>query len=111
MDVSKLSLLSDDALRTLNNAVVQILRQRQTAKQREAANQLHFGGIASFYSRKDGKTIKIRVDRMNLKTVSGTEVDPITHKPTSRTWRVSPSLLTAVITPAADQPRSGVATF
>ncbi|WP_162098833.1 hypothetical protein [Cupriavidus taiwanensis] len=110
MDVSKLRLLSDDALRTLNHAVVGVIRERQAAKQREVAISLRIGGIASFYSRKDGKTVKIRIDRLNMKTVSGTEVDPTTHKPTFRTWRVSPSLLTAEHA-RSDKPLSGAATF
>ena len=89
MDLIKLELLSSEALQAVRDKCIDVLTKRR-------ASTLRRGAIGWFMDGKGGKRF-LYVDRINTKTVSGHEVDPITHKRlNTTTWRVSPNLLNIV---------------
>lgn len=94
---AKLEALSTEQLRALNQQVVGVLKGRYTAAAMQKARQFRVGQQARFLSSKTYQYVTIRIDRINTKTVSGTELDA-TGRPTHRTWRVSPGLLSGVAT-------------
>jgi len=92
MDLSKLELMTTDALRAIRDKCEAVLTTR-------VDNQLRSGSIASFKDR-DGSIRYLRVNRVNGKSVSGVECDPTTYGAISTTrWRVGRSLLTVIANP------------
>jgi hypothetical protein len=69
------------------------LKAAHTAKSVEAGARFRPGDVAQFYCAKKGRTITIKINKINLKSVNGTDVA------TGTPWRVSPQLLKPV--PAA----------
>lgn len=93
-DTSRLKDMSTDALRELNGAIVDAIRQRQSQRQWEAARNLDVGLTARFTS-KQGHNVTVRVDKINSKSVNCTELN-LDGSPSNRTWRVAPTLLSVV---------------
>jgi hypothetical protein len=91
MDHAKLNVLSTETLMELNNAIVGILRQRQTQKQVMAGSKFRVGQRAMFVS-KYGHLVNVVIDKINTKSINCTEVD-VSGKRLPKTWRVAPSLL------------------
>lgn len=89
---SHLNGMSNEALRSLNRMVVDVLRQRQTAEAFEKSRQFRIGQMVKF-SDKYGRPVTMRIERINTKTVSGVVECPITKRKTN--WRVHPSFLSA----------------
>lgn len=89
MDFSKtklLELMSSEMLIALRDKCVEVLAKRKAAALRR-------GAVGWFIDRAGDKR-HIYVTRINAKTVSGYEVDPVTRKRINQTtWRVSPALL------------------
>jgi hypothetical protein len=88
MDMSKLrtvfQALTADQLRQANRELVHILRFKDAQEQQAAARQFNVGDVVEFQSK--GRMVRIRVDRFNTKSLSGTVVGGLA------TWRVAPSL-------------------
>ncbi|MFT4064322.1 hypothetical protein [Paraburkholderia sp.] len=112
MDIAKLQALSTYTLRQLNTNIVAILRHRQAQKQIEAGSKLRIGGRATFVSR-DGRTVHVVVDKINVKSANCTMVDEATgRRIESGKWRVAPSLLTPFGAAAgSDRPSTRPATW
>ncbi len=99
MDLSRLESMSSEGLQAIRDKCVEVLAARR-------ATSLRRGCIAWFL---DGKGMKrtIRVERINTKTVSGREIDPITLQTLGGLgWRVTPSVLNMVGEPAPPKPAS-----
>lgn len=90
-----LSGLSIDELRVLNSEVVNKIKWRHSLECRQKMAEINVGSIAKFYSKKLGRTVYIRVDKINSTTVSATECDELGNI-TGLNWRVSPTFLTLV---------------
>lgn len=75
-------------LRAHYDAVLAELKYRQTQRQARAAEAFRPGDVVQFTS-KYGTPISIRVERVNIKTLVGTELDNPALK-----WRVAPTLCT-----------------
>jgi len=90
---AQLNSMSTEALRNLNNMVVGVLRQRQTTEAYEKARKFSIGQMVNFKD-KWGRPVTMRVERINVKTVSGYSIDPVTERRTN--WRVAPSFLSPV---------------
>jgi hypothetical protein len=89
MDLSKLESMSSEALQAIRDKCIDVLGKRK-------GNSLRRGAVGWFLDRQNAKRY-IYVERINQKTVSGYEVDPITRARISLTsWRVSPNLLNMV---------------
>lgn len=87
--------MSKAELLALNDQIVQRIRHLQTTEAISASYKLRVGQKASFYSRKHCRTIMIRIDKINTKTVHGTELDDF-GQPLSwgGKWKVGTTLLT-----------------
>lgn len=83
-------------LRQLNSMVVGRLNNLRSVEQLQAMNKLRIGSTVEFTSSKQHRTVRMRVDRLNTKTVSGTELDRNTNMPLMSTWKVPPSMLTVI---------------
>lgn len=90
--LQSVSSLGVDQLRELNKEVVERMRYRDRIKQQSAARAIRVGDLMRFNS-KYGSIKTIRVEKINTKTVSGTEIQDGTV--TRNQWRVSPSMLFA----------------
>lgn len=84
--------LSSESLQTIRDKAGEILKAR-------GATALRRGAIGWFLDRAGTKRF-MQVRRINAKTISGIEVDPVTFAPIAgrSTWRVSPNLLNMVLT-------------
>ena len=90
-----LKTLTEDQLRLVNRMVVDQIREVQRQKARGVLTALHVGQQVYFYSRKDGgRKIQLEIDRINDKTVTGTELLPDGSRG-FMTWRVGATLLRA----------------
>lgn len=83
--------LGGEDLRALYDFILPRLKAASAVKTMQAAAQYRPGDVAQFFSAKHGRTIKIIIDRINTKTVSGTEVVEAGRRGTQ--WRVSPQFL------------------
>lgn len=89
MDLTKLESMSSEALQAIRDKCVEVLGNRRS-------NSLRRGAVGWFLDRNNAKRF-LYVERINAKTVSGYEVDPITRvRVNTTTWRVSPNLLNIV---------------
>lgn len=92
MDLSKLELMTTEALRAIQQKCQAVLATR-------VDNSLRSGTIVSFKDR-DGSIRYLKVARVSEKSVSGVECDPVTFGVISTTkWRVGITLLTVVANP------------
>lgn len=91
---SMLNAMSEQELRDLNARIVTIIKERMRITQMEKASEFRVGQRVSFPD-KDGMTRLLRITRINTKSVSGFEIDPVTGVEGHRQWRVAPSLLSA----------------
>lgn len=97
MDLTKLESMSSEALQAIRDRCVEVLTSRK-------ANSLRRGGVAWFFD-KEGRKRTMLVERINAKSVSGREIDPVTlQKLGGTTWRVSPALLNVIGEPAPAKP-------
>lgn len=85
LDLSQLATLSSESLNMLKKEVSLILRKRSCKI-----------GSVSWFMDKSGNKRFIRITGVNPKTVSGIEVDWVTHAPKTGKWRVSHDCLTSV---------------
>lgn len=83
LDLSQLATLSNDSLTKLKQECSLLLRKRSCK----------VGAVATFMD-KSGNKRYIRITGVNPKTVSGVEVDGLTHAPKTGKWRVSHDCLT-----------------
>ena len=89
MDLSKLEMMGSDTLQAIRDKCVEVLAARRE-------NSLRRGATAWFIDSKGVKRTML-IERINSKTVSGREIDPITRQYIgSATWRVTPALLNVV---------------
>ena len=86
--------MSKAELLALNTAIVGQIRNLQAIDAVRAGMTLKVGGHATFYSPKRGRTIKVRIDKVNVKTASCTELG-YDNEPTFHKWKVATQLLTA----------------
>jgi hypothetical protein len=105
MDLSKLNALSTDTLRDMNNAIVSILRHRQTQTQVAAGSKFRIGQRAMFVS-KYGQLVHVVIDKINAKSINCTQVDAKGDR-MRNTWRVAPSLLKSDEVYLAEKKRLG----
>ena len=91
-----LSGMTAQELRQVNSDVVAHLNHRQGLTQTSAMANLRVGTIAEFNSSKLNKTIRIRITRLNQKTVTGQQIHIPDGTDTIGTWKVAPSLLRVV---------------
>ena len=97
MDLTKLESMSSEALQAIRDKCVEVLASRKE-------NSLRRGGVAWFFD-KDGRKRTMMIERVNAKSVSGREIDPVTLKNIGGTvWRVSPALLNVIGEPAPAKP-------
>lgn len=82
-----LGLLSEAELRTLNTAVCERIRAANRAKTQEQMSAFYVGDLVEFHDR-TGECVRVRVERLNVKTMSGVEIDGPRK---GRNWRVHPS--------------------
>jgi len=88
-----LNKMTEDQLRDVNRIVCSAIRDRMRQNSRAVMRSFRHGQIVSFWSKK-GRMVKIRIDRFNEKSVSGTEI--LSDGSIGfTTWRVSPGLLRA----------------
>lgn len=83
-------------LRQLNAMVVGRINNLHSIKQLQAMNKLREGATAEFMSSKQHRIVRIRIDKLNTKTVSGTELNRVNNTPMMATWKVAPSMLTVI---------------
>lgn len=89
MNLAALESMSSDALQAIRDKCVEILGSRKCLS-------LRHGAVGWFFDRQGAKRF-LKVERINPKTVSGHEVDGVTHQRlTTVNWRVSPQLLNIV---------------
>lgn len=91
-----LSGLDASQLREVNNDVIAHLNHQQRIRQMDAMRTLRVGTIAEFTSSKLHKTIRIRVTKLNQKTVSGQQINIADGTDMMASWNVAPSLLRVV---------------
>jgi hypothetical protein len=94
--VEKLEHISIENLEALNRAICAERRRRYVMKQRAAAANLRVGQIVTFYDEQHGQ-VQVEIESFNRKTLSGVQINTATP----RRWRVSPSLVKPVPSPAA----------
>lgn len=87
-----LTSMSKAELLALNVAVVNQIRQLQTIETIRAGSSLRVGEFCLFYSSRQQRTVKVRVDKVNVKTASVTELNSDGSASPFR-WKVSPQLL------------------
>jgi hypothetical protein len=83
-------------LRQLNSMVVGHINNANGVRQLQAMNKLRVGSTVEFMSSKQHRIVRMRIDRLNTKTVSGTELNRVDNRPMMATWKVAPSMLTVV---------------
>jgi len=88
--------LNEQELRQLNSAACEMLRSANHIKQIRAGSQFHIGQNVKFTS-KHGREIVISIDKINAKTIHGTELaaDGSIGRFAPR-WKVSPSMCKAI---------------
>lgn len=91
-----LPMLNEQTLRQINGDVVDRLRMMQTQHQQKAMQNLRVGSVAEFYSTKHGRLVRMKVERLNTKSVSGIELNRVDNTPTMTKWKVAPSFLKVV---------------
>ena len=82
-----INMMTLDQLREVNRRVCNAINEHHAQIQRRAAAKFKVGDLVEFTSEKLGRRIRLRIERINLKSLSGTEFNDPT-----RTWRVSPNL-------------------
>jgi len=87
--------MSVDNLRALNRIVVARINHIQREKTAIAAREFQPGDMVNFTG-KDGRLVTMAVERINSKSIGGTEVRA-GHRPTK--WRVHPTFCTLVVKP------------
>lgn len=101
--LAQLNAMNEEDLRRLNSMVVGVIRDKSANKAWESARRFIIGQTVQFRD-KQGRLRKMTIDRINTKSISGTETEanPITGR--RGTWRVHPELLSAVApaTPAGE---------
>ncbi len=90
---------SEDTLRMMNEEVVAEIRKRRSLRESKATRAIEVGGQYQFYSEKYGRTVRIRVTKVNTVTVHGVEIEA-TGRIGYVTWKVSPSVLKPVTSEA-----------
>lgn len=85
--------LSKSELHEVNRLVVSQINYMNRIEQSKSASRFGIGDRAAFRESKFGRLVTIRIDRINQKTISGTELNADGNVIAGRTWRVSPSLL------------------
>lgn len=95
IDFTVLNSMTTEELRSLNSRVVAMIRDRQDREAWRKARSFAPGQIVQFKD-KLGYVRKMRVQRVNVKTVSGFELDSGGSPMLFKQWRVSPQFLTAV---------------
>lgn len=105
LTIAQLRSMDETSLRTMNANIATVIREKIGQRQREAASAFRVGDQARFVH--NGRTVTIRIQRFNEKTVGGIELDASGNETRSK-WRVAPSFLTKVeakpktIAPAGD---------
>ena len=92
IDMEKLRMMPESALRELHDAVVTVINEKVRRKTALAARAFAPGDHVCFVDTRRCRQVTIQVTRINTKTVSGFEVS----RP-SVSWRVPPSRLSHVI--------------
>lgn len=93
MNLDALEKMSTDALFAIRDRTIEVLRQRSQAA-------LRIGAIGWILDDKGGKRF-MRIKRVNGKSISAIEVDPITHRELPTRWRVGHNSLTIINTAPA----------
>lgn len=88
--------LSVEQLRNINSDVVSHINHRQRLTQMKAMTSLHVGQLVEFTSSKLHKTIRIRITKLNQKTVSGRQINIPDGTDMMGEWKVAPSMLRTV---------------
>ena len=90
MDLSKLELMTTDALQAIRDKCAEVLKKRAGLAIRH--------GVVAWFMDSSGKKRFMRIARINPKSVSGYEVDPDSHFRMGKTsWKVGQSLLNPVV--------------
>lgn len=98
---SDLRSLDDTTLRAWFDTAREELNYRISRKVVLAGNQFRVGDLVSFRA-KSGARIIMMVAKVNTKTMSGVEVDPITRVANKfKSWRVTPTLVQRFSWPTA----------
>jgi hypothetical protein len=88
--------LNVSELRQLNSEVVSHINHQVSLIQRKAMLNLRVGSLAEFTNSRTGRTVRVRIEKMNSKTVSAREINIPDGTDKMETWRVSPSMLRPV---------------
>ena len=81
-------------LQDLNRLVIRRINDEHRKRQARLLEKFKVGDLVEFTSDKENRVIRLKVERINAKTLSGTEVmgkDGL-MRDVGRPWRVSPSL-------------------
>jgi hypothetical protein len=90
--------LSYEDMREANRVLIEVMRERQSIDGYRAKAAMSVGQIATWLCSKTHVNRYIRITKMNIKTVSGQEVDANgVAQPYMRSWRVQASLLKPVV--------------
>lgn len=100
MDLSKLEVVSTDALQAIRDKCADVLKKR-------AGLAIQRGAVAWFLDKEGGKRF-MRISRINQRTCSGNEVDPDTHCLKPMTWKVGMGALTPVVDKEVEQRRLSI---
>jgi hypothetical protein len=74
-------------LRALNRLTVSKINERNEQSARVSMAKFYVGDLVDFTNSRDGGVVRLRVERLNTKTLTGKELDGA-----RRGWRVSPGL-------------------
>ena len=89
MNLSGFESMSSEGLQAIRDKCMEILAARKVSAIRR--------GVTVWFLDADGRRRTIRIERVNTKTVSGREIDPVTLQNLGgQTWRVGLSLVNVV---------------
>ena len=81
----------------LNKLIVEQIRWRQSQKSFEARRKFNIGDFIEFWSRKQGRHVRIRIDSIGPKNLIGQEVNAMNQALSfPMRWTVSPSIANLV---------------
>lgn len=89
MELNRLELLSSSVVEKIRDKCADILRGRKVAEVR--------AGALAWFTDRGGVKHTVRVSRINPKTVSCQEIDPVTLEPMRTKWKVSPMFLNPIV--------------
>lgn len=91
--LAALTALTYEQIQDLLPDINRIIRAKGSERQQEAAAEFRVGQIVEFDSRKRGVVVRIKIERINRRTLSGFEVDAKGKRIAGPGWKVAPSFV------------------